>query len=110
MLAVVAATAAAASGSPGFDPLTTWAIGQGTLGIIIIGLVYALRKESARADTERTNGAAAVAAERARADAAVAAKDVMVDTFLNRIVPALTESTSATRELAEARRMHGHGQ
>lgn len=98
MAAVAAAAAAAGSGGPGFDPLTTWLIGQGTLGVIIIGMAYAIRKETARADTER-----------ARADAAVAAKDAMVDTFIDRVIPALTESTSATRELAEARRMRGHG-
>jgi hypothetical protein len=104
-----AVAVAAAAGDPGFDPLTTWLIGQGTLGVIIIGLAYALRRESARADTERVNGAAAVAAERARADAAVAAERLMVATFLDRVVPALTESTAATRELAEARRARGHG-
>lgn len=95
MLAVVAAVAAATGASPGFDPLTTWLIGQGTLGVIIAGMAYALRKESARADSER-----------ARADRADASKDVMVAAFLDRVVPALTDSTSATRELAEARRTH----
>jgi hypothetical protein len=97
-VAAVAAAAAATGSSPGFDPLTTWLIGQGTLGVIIIGMAYAIRKESARADSER-----------ARADRAEAAKDAMVDTFIDRVIPALTESTSATRELAEARRMRGHG-
>jgi hypothetical protein len=108
MLAALVAAAAGAA-APGLDPLTTWLVGQGTLGVIIGGLIFALRKESARADTERINGAAAVASERARADAAVAAERLMVSTFLDRVVPALTESTSATRELAEARRTRGHG-
>jgi|SRR5687768_10095763 len=109
LLAVVlSATVSGGPGGAGFDPLTTWLIGQGTLGVIIGGLVVALRRESARADAERDNAIAAVAAERARADAAVAAERLMVTAFLDRVVPALTESTAATRELAYARRTHDH--
>jgi hypothetical protein len=92
MLAVVAAVVTTASPAGGTDVMT-WLIAQGPLGIICVGLIIALRKESNRADSER-----------ARADAADAGKDAMVSAFIERIVPALTESTAATRELADVRR------
>lgn len=88
-------TMAAAGSGPSTGDVVTYLLAQGPIGIIAAGLLVALRRESKRADTERS-----------RADAAVAGKDLMVTAFLEKIVPALTEAASATRELADARRRH----
>ena len=93
MLTAVAGVLATASSSvQGFEPMA-WLVAQGPLGIICAGLLFALKRESKRADTER-----------ARADGERAGKDLLVERFLTDLVPALSESTSAQRELLELRR------
>jgi hypothetical protein len=95
MLSAVAAMVAAAGTSTGagsIDPIG-WLITQGPLGLISAGLLFQLRKESQRADSERK-----------RADAERAGKDLLVERFISDVVPALSASTDATRELLDVRR------
>lgn len=101
MLGPVAAHLMSAAGPvPGVDPLTAWLVGQGTLGIVCGLVLAALRKESKRADAERARADAVATTERAKADA-VTEKFVGL---VERVLPALAESTRASEELVQLSR------
>ncbi len=101
MLGPVATHLMTAAGPiPGVDPVTAWLVGQGTLGVLCAALMFALRKESKRADAERARADAVATTERAKADA-VTEKFVGL---VERVLPALAESTRASEELVHLSR------
>jgi hypothetical protein len=95
MLSAVVATAAAAAGT-GPD-VVGWLVAQGPVGVLALVIAYGYRMERARADSER----ARADAERARGDAERASKDALARELIDKIVPALGESTRATRDLLD---------
>ncbi len=84
LLPAVAALAAAGVSSQ--TDLLGLAVANGPLGILCLALAYGWKRE------------------RDRGDRAVADKDRLVETFIEKVVPALEQSTAAVRALAEARR------
>lgn len=76
----------AAAGTSSQTDLIGLAVANGPLGILCLCLAYGWKRE------------------RDRGDRATADKDRLVDTFITKVVPALEQSTTAVRELAEARR------
>lgn len=78
-----------AAADSGTVDIAAWLVAQGPVGALALVIGYGWKRE------------------RDRADAAVADKDRMVQSLIDRVVPALTESTAATRALLDARRNHG---
>lgn len=86
MLVPVEAALLASAGATTNTDLLGLAVSNGPLGVLCLALAYGWKRE------------------RDRADAAVADKDRLLERFLEKVVPALEQSTQAIRDLAEARR------
>ena len=81
---------AAAAGTGGGTDWIQWALNQGGafIGMLVCG--YAWRKAESRADAER------------------AARDLLAGQFMDKVIPALTESTRVQREFVELARNRPH--
>lgn len=93
MLALAVAEAVTASGP---QDAVGWLVSQGPLGICVIIIGYGWRAEHNRANSEQRRG-----------DAERAAKDALAQQLIDKVVPALGESTRATQDLLRYARRPG---
>jgi hypothetical protein len=77
---------AVAAGGP--SDVVGWLIAQGPVGVLALVIGYGWKRERDRADNEQRRG-----------DAERAAKDALARELIDKVVPALGESTRATQEL-----------
>lgn len=80
-VAVAAGAAAASSGAP--TSIAGWFIAQGPVGVLALVIGYGWKRERDRADAER------------------AGSQALVRELVDKILPALAESTRATRDLVD---------
>jgi hypothetical protein len=84
VLGPAVAEAVTAGGSP---DLVGWLIAQGPVGVLALVIGYGWKRERDRADSEQRRG-----------DAERAAKDALARELIDKVVPALGDSTGAIRE------------